>query len=79
MLRERRRRRPRRHLGPPTALVTARLRRLVDDVHEGSLLEASAHAGVPYATLREIHSGRTFDPGLPTHERIARGCLRARS
>jgi hypothetical protein len=72
MLRERRRGRPRRPLGPPTAVVTARLRRLVDDVHDGNLLEASAHAGVPYATLREIHAGRTASPGLHTLERIAR-------
>jgi transcriptional regulator with XRE-family HTH domain len=55
--------------------VTVRLRRLVDDVHEGNLLEASAHVGVPYATLREIHSGRTTNPGLQTLERIARAYL----
>lgn len=71
MLKERRGR-PRRPLGPPTARVTARLRRLVDDVHEGNLLEASAHAGIPYATLREIHSGRTTAPARSTLQRIAR-------
>lgn len=53
-------------------MVTARLRRLVDDVHDGNLLEASAHAGVPYATLREIHAGRTTAPDAATLERIAR-------
>jgi len=71
MLKERRGR-PRRPLGPPTARVTARLRRLVDDVHDGNLLEASAHAGIPYATLREIHSGRTPSPEGATLQRIAR-------
>ena len=70
MLKERRGR-PRRPLGPPTARVTARLRRLVDDVHDGNLLEASAHAGIPYATMREIHSGRTTAPARATLHRIA--------
>ncbi len=71
MLRERRRGRPRRPQSAPPASLTARLRRLVDDVHDGNLLEASAHAGVPYATLREIHAGRTRNPGLATLERLA--------
>jgi transcriptional regulator with XRE-family HTH domain len=72
MLRERRRGRPPLPLGVAPCSVTARLRRLVDDVHDGNLLEASAHAGVPYATLREIHAGRTRSPGMHTLERIAR-------
>ena len=71
MLRERRRGRPQLPLGVAPGSVTARLRRLVDDVHDGNLLEASAHAGVPYATLREIHAGRTRSPGAQTLERIA--------
>lgn len=45
----------------PSAKLIARVRRLVDDVHDGDLLEASAHAGVPYALLRDIHSGRKTD------------------
>ncbi len=69
MLRERRR-------GPPPALgaahpITARLRRLVDDVHDGDLLEASAHAGLPYAVLRDIHAGRTRRLGPGTMQRLA--------
>ena len=72
MLRERRRGRPPLPRTSPTSSVTARVRRLVDEVHEGNLLEASAHAGVPYATLREIHAGRTRSPGVQTLERLAR-------
>ncbi|MBM4187734.1 MAG: hypothetical protein FJ206_10545 [Gemmatimonadetes bacterium] len=52
--------------------VTSRLRRLVDDVHDGNLFEASVHAGLPYATLREIHLGRARRPGHQTLERLAR-------
>jgi len=58
MLRESRRGRSRGAPGPTTALVTARLRRLVDDAHDGNLMEAAAHADVPYSALRELHSGR---------------------
>lgn len=70
MLRERRR-------GPqPSTLgashpITARLRRLVDDVHDGNLLEASAHAGLPYAVLRDIHAGRSRRAGHGTVQRLA--------
>jgi transcriptional regulator with XRE-family HTH domain len=71
MLKERRRGRPPRPLVDSPACVTARLRRLIDDVHGGNLLEASAHAAVPYATLREIHAGRTRNPGVATLQRIA--------
>jgi hypothetical protein len=71
MLRERRRERPRRPFGAPAVLATARLRRLVDDVHGGSLVEAAAFAGVPYAALREIHAGRASAPPRATLERIA--------
>jgi transcriptional regulator with XRE-family HTH domain len=72
MLRERRRGRPPLPLTSPLCSLTARVRRLVDDVHDGNLLEASVHAGVPYATLREIHAGRTRSPGIQTLERLAR-------
>jgi hypothetical protein len=72
MLRERRRGQPPRALRATWAKVTARVRRLVDDVHDGNLLEASAHAQVPYATLREIHSGRAKQPGVAILEQLAR-------
>lgn len=51
--------------------MTARLRRLVDDVHDGSLVEAAAYAMVPYAALREIHAGRSANPDGAVLERIA--------
>jgi len=71
MLRERRRGRPTAPLANSWSRATARVRRLVDDVHDGNLLEASAHAGVPYARLRDIHAGRTRNPGVATLERLA--------
>ncbi len=54
-----------------SAPVTARVRRLVDDVHGGNLLAASAFAGVPYAVLRDIHAGRGRHPGAVMLERLA--------
>ncbi len=71
MLRERRRGRLTAPLADSLSRVTARVRRLVDDVHDGNLIEASAHAGVPYARLREIHAGRIRNPGVATLERLA--------
>ncbi len=71
MLRERRRGRPPAPLAGLWNPLTARVRRLVDDVHDGNLVEASAHAGVPYARLRDIHAGRTRNPGAATLERLA--------
>ncbi len=70
MLRERRRGRPTAPLADSWSRLTARVRRLVDDVHDGNLVEASAHAGVPYARLRDIHSGRARNPGVATLERL---------
>lgn len=52
--------------------VTARVRRLVDDVHDGDLLAASVHAGVPYKLLRELHAGRAKRPDTRTLARLAR-------
>ncbi|MGE0440917.1 MAG: helix-turn-helix domain-containing protein [Gemmatimonadales bacterium] len=72
MLRERRRGDSVASQAAPWSKVTARVRRLIDDVHDGSLLEASAHAGVPYATLREMHSGRRRRPDFETLGRLAR-------
>ncbi len=71
MLKERRRGRPPAPTAASWSRVTARVRRLVDDVHDGDLVEASAHAGVPYASLREIHAGRARKPGSATLERLA--------
>lgn len=70
MLRERRRGHQPSTLGA-SHTITARLRRLVDDVHDGNLLEASAHAGLPYAVLRDIHAGRSRRAGHGTVQRLA--------
>jgi hypothetical protein len=71
MLKERRRGRPPQPFVAAGTLVTARIRRLVDDVHGGNLLAASAYSGVPYAVLRDIHSGRGRSAGAATLERLA--------
>src|SRR5882672_4142938 len=71
MLKERRRGRPTRPIVAAGAPVTARIRRLVDDVHGGNLLAASAYAGVPYAVLRDIHAGRGRHPGAEILARLA--------
>lgn len=71
MLRERRRGHQPAALGASWNPLTARLRRLVDDVHDGNLLEASAHAGLPYAVLRDIHAGRTRRLCQGTVERLS--------
>jgi len=72
MLRERRRSRPPQSLRASWLVVTARVRRLVDSVHDGNLLEASVHSGVPYARLREIYCGRSKKPDPTILERLAR-------
>src|SRR5262245_6862935 len=71
MIKERRRGRASGPLDAGSLAITIRVRRLVDDVHGGNLLEASAYAGVPYRTLREIHTGRGM-PCRATLERLAR-------
>ncbi len=71
MLKERRRGRPLRPFLAAEAPLTARIRRLVDDVHGGNLLAASAYCGIPYAILRDIHAGRGRHPGLAILERLA--------
>lgn len=72
MLRERRRSRQTAPLAASWSRVTARVRRLVDDVHDGDLVAASAHADLPYAILRDIHAGRTRRPGSAILEQLAR-------
>lgn len=58
--------RPRRPPPEATHPITRRIRRLVDEAHLGNLREASAHAGLAYATLRDLYLGRTTSPGLDT-------------
>jgi transcriptional regulator with XRE-family HTH domain len=66
-----RRGRPAGQLPPATYPVTRRIRQLVSEVHQGNLLEAALHTGVPYPTLRELHRGETANPGLATVRRVA--------
>jgi hypothetical protein len=60
-----------RALASPSVSLTGRIRRLVDDIHNGNLMEASLHAGVPYATLRDIHAGKVRWLAAKTVERLA--------
>lgn len=58
--------RPPSKLAKPTAVVTRRIRRLIDLAHEGNVNEASRVSGVPYATLRDLYSGRSTNPNVNT-------------
>lgn len=62
--------RPAKPLKAAKALVTRRVRRLVDLAHDGNVHEASKVSGVPSATLRALYSGRNTNPGLRTLERL---------
>ena len=48
------------------ALVTRRVRRLIDLAHDGNIKAASEETGIPYATLRDLYSGRRSNPGIAT-------------
>jgi len=55
----------------PKTLVTRRVRRLIDLAHDGNIQEASEATGLPYATLRDLYSGRTTNPRVNTLKRLA--------
>ncbi len=59
-------------LRKPKTLLTRRVRRLIDLAHDGNLQEASDATGLPYATLRDLYSGRTTNPRVNTLKRLAR-------
>lgn len=63
--------RPKAPLRPAKATVTRRVRLLVDQIHEGNLNEASEATAVPYATLRDLYTGRTTRPGQGTLAKFA--------
>lgn len=63
--------RPKAALPPATTTLTRRVRRLVDDAHEGNLREAASHSGLRYGTLRDLYTGRTLSPGLDTLRHLA--------
>jgi hypothetical protein len=63
--------RPKKKLAPAKALVTRRIRRLVDLAHDGNVREASVRSGVAYATLRDLYLGLTTNPSVGTLEALA--------
>jgi len=62
--------RPRKKLPKATALLTRRVRRLIDLAHEGNLNEASRVTGISYPTLRDLYVGRTVNPSVRTLEAL---------
>lgn len=62
--------RPRGKLPKARAIVTRRVRSLIDHVHDGNLKEASRATGLPYPTIRDLYVGRTTNPSLQTLERL---------
>lgn len=58
-------------LRKPKTLLTRRVRRLIDLAHDGNIQEASDATGLPYATLRDLYSGRTTNPRVNTLKRLA--------
>lgn len=62
--------RPPKPLKPAKALVTKRVRHLIDLAHDGNVHEASKVSGVPSATLRALYTGRITNPELKTLEKL---------
>jgi hypothetical protein len=56
---------------PARALLTRRVRRLIDLAYGGNIRQASLMTGLPYATLRDLYSGRTQNPGIRTLQVLA--------
>ncbi len=63
--------RPKGPQGEAEAVVTKQVRLLVDHAHSGNVHEAANVTGVPAATLRALHSGRSANPGLNTLKALA--------
>ena len=53
------------------ALITRRVRKLIDLVYDGNLRLASLTTGLPYATLRDLYVGRTLNPSITTLQVLA--------
>jgi transcriptional regulator with XRE-family HTH domain len=64
--------RPRSKLAKPRAEVTVRVRKLLDLAHEGNVHEASLASGIPYATIRDLYTGRSTNPSLMTLQKLAK-------
>jgi hypothetical protein len=63
--------RPKRTLRPPKSLLTRRVRRLIDLAYDGNIRAASMTTGLPYATLRDLYTGRTVNPSIRTLQVLA--------
>ena len=55
----------------PKALITRRVRRLIDLAYDGNIRAASMTTGMPYATLRDLYTGRTVNPSIRTLQVLA--------
>ena len=63
--------RPRRaKLKPAKHRITRQVRRLIDVAHDGNVLEASKVSGIPYATIRDLYTGRSTNPSVKTLETL---------
>lgn len=58
--------RPKARLRPAKETLTKQVRFLIDQIHEGNIREASEASGLPYATLRDLYTGRTTNPVMKT-------------
>ena len=59
-------------LKAPKHRVTRQVRRLIDVAHDGNVHEASKASGVPYATIRDLYTGKSTNPNLKTLATLAR-------
>lgn len=71
MTRKRRVGRPKLKAPQAKALLTRRVRRLIDLAYGGNIRLASMTTGLPYATLRDLYGGRTLNPGIATLQVLA--------
>lgn len=63
--------RPRAKLSKPSSEITVRVRRLLDLAHDGNVREASIASEIPYATLRDLYTGKGTNPSLRTLQALA--------
>jgi hypothetical protein len=56
---------------PPKAPLTRKVRRLIDLAYDGNIRLASQVTKLPYATLRDLYTGTTLNPGLATIKALA--------
>lgn len=71
MDRKRRVGKPKPKAEPPTAPLTRKIRRLIDLAYDGNIRLASQVTKLPYATLRDLYTGTTVNPGFATIKAIA--------